>query len=196
MILYTSGTTGKPKGAELTHANLSRNAEVSARTTCEIGAGDVVLGALPLFHSFGQTVEHERLAAGRRLPDAGAPIRPRRSAGDDPARRRHPLLRRADDVRGAAAPPRARELRHLGAAHLHHRRRLDAGRGPARLRAGLRRDRARGLRALGDLAGRLLQPPRPGAQAGLDRHPDRRGRDAGRRRGRQPGRRRARSARS
>jgi long-chain acyl-CoA synthetase len=56
VILYTSGTTGKPKGAELTHANLARNAEVSARTTSEIVAGDVVLGALPLFHSFGQTV--------------------------------------------------------------------------------------------------------------------------------------------
>jgi long-chain acyl-CoA synthetase len=56
VILYTSGTTGKPKGAELTHANLFRNADVSCRTTCEIGAGDVVFGGLPLFHSFGQTV--------------------------------------------------------------------------------------------------------------------------------------------
>ena len=56
VILYTSGTTGKPKGAELTHANLSHNAEVSSRTTCEIAAGDVVFGGLPLFHSFGQTV--------------------------------------------------------------------------------------------------------------------------------------------
>jgi long-chain acyl-CoA synthetase len=56
VILYTSGTTGKPKGAELTHHNLFRNADVSSRTTCEIGEGDIVLGALPLFHSFGQTV--------------------------------------------------------------------------------------------------------------------------------------------
>jgi len=56
VILYTSGTTGKPKGAELTHMNLLRNADVSSRTTCEVAAGDVVLGALPLFHSFGQTV--------------------------------------------------------------------------------------------------------------------------------------------
>jgi long-chain acyl-CoA synthetase len=56
VILYTSGTTGKPKGAELTHFNLSRNSDIAARTTCDISAGDVVLGALPLFHSFGQTV--------------------------------------------------------------------------------------------------------------------------------------------
>ncbi len=56
VILYTSGTTGKPKGAELTHQNLHRNADVSSRTTSEIAAGDVVFGGLPLFHSFGQTV--------------------------------------------------------------------------------------------------------------------------------------------
>ena len=56
VILYTSGTTGKPKGAELTHFNLSRNADIASRTTCEVKEGDVILGALPLFHSFGQTV--------------------------------------------------------------------------------------------------------------------------------------------
>jgi long-chain acyl-CoA synthetase len=56
VILYTSGTTGKPKGAELTHFNLARNSEISYLTTSEIKEGDVVLGALPLFHSFGQTV--------------------------------------------------------------------------------------------------------------------------------------------
>jgi long-chain acyl-CoA synthetase len=56
VILYTSGTTGKPKGAELTHFNLARNADISSRTTSNVKEGDVVLGALPLFHSFGQTV--------------------------------------------------------------------------------------------------------------------------------------------
>jgi long-chain acyl-CoA synthetase len=55
VILYTSGTTGQPKGAELTHANLDGNAAIVARTLTQVGPGDVVLGALPLFHSFGQT---------------------------------------------------------------------------------------------------------------------------------------------
>jgi long-chain acyl-CoA synthetase len=54
VILYTSGTTGTPKGAELTHANLRRNCEV-ARGLFDLGPNAVVLGALPLFHSFGQT---------------------------------------------------------------------------------------------------------------------------------------------
>ncbi|GAC1325390.1 MAG: long-chain fatty acid--CoA ligase [Thermoleophilaceae bacterium] len=54
VILYTSGTTGKPKGAELTHANMYRNAEV-ASTLADASEDDVLLGALPLFHSFGQT---------------------------------------------------------------------------------------------------------------------------------------------
>jgi long-chain acyl-CoA synthetase len=54
VILYTSGTTGKPKGAELTHSNLLKNTEV-IRDLADVSPDDVVLGALPLFHSFGQT---------------------------------------------------------------------------------------------------------------------------------------------
>jgi long-chain acyl-CoA synthetase len=54
VILYTSGTTGTPKGAELTHGNLTRNAEIS-RDLYDLDADAVTLGALPLFHSFGQT---------------------------------------------------------------------------------------------------------------------------------------------
>ena len=55
VILYTSGTTGQPKGAQLTHANLTRNAELTAETLLHAGPGDVVMGCLPLFHVFGLT---------------------------------------------------------------------------------------------------------------------------------------------
>jgi len=55
VILYTSGTTGTPKGAELTHANMRRNASVTATSLLGLGPDDVVMGCLPLFHSFGQT---------------------------------------------------------------------------------------------------------------------------------------------
>jgi long-chain acyl-CoA synthetase len=55
VILYTSGTTGTPKGAELTHDNLGSNVQAILDTLIQIQPDDVVLGALPLFHSFGQT---------------------------------------------------------------------------------------------------------------------------------------------
>jgi long-chain acyl-CoA synthetase len=55
VILYTSGTTGRPKGAELTHANLTRNAELTTTTLLRAGPDDVVMGCLPLFHVFGLT---------------------------------------------------------------------------------------------------------------------------------------------
>ncbi|PJE11274.1 long-chain fatty acid--CoA ligase [Mycobacterium sp.] len=55
VILHTSGTTGKPKGAMLTHGNLSRNADISVRTLIKTGPDDVVMGCLPLFHVFGLT---------------------------------------------------------------------------------------------------------------------------------------------
>jgi long-chain acyl-CoA synthetase len=55
VILYTSGTTGKPKGAELTHRNMSTNAATTVDTLINVGAEDVILGCLPLFHVFGLT---------------------------------------------------------------------------------------------------------------------------------------------
>ncbi|PBD02090.1 long-chain acyl-CoA synthetase [Streptomyces sp. OV198] len=54
VILYTSGTTGQPKGAELTHANLSRNCDIAGELV-QLTADDVIFGGLPLFHAFGQT---------------------------------------------------------------------------------------------------------------------------------------------
>jgi long-chain acyl-CoA synthetase len=54
VILYTSGTTGTPKGAELTHHNILRNVAVSVGLF-GLDERAVTLGALPFFHSFGQT---------------------------------------------------------------------------------------------------------------------------------------------
>jgi long-chain acyl-CoA synthetase len=56
VILYTSGTTGQPKGAELTHSNMVHNALLANRLF-GLHPHDVHLVALPLFHSFGQTVQ-------------------------------------------------------------------------------------------------------------------------------------------
>ncbi len=67
VILYTSGTTGKPKGAELTHANLERNVEVAVELL-RLDSQSVLLGALPLFHAFGQTCGmNAAVAAGATL---------------------------------------------------------------------------------------------------------------------------------
>ena len=56
VILYTSGTTGQPKGAELTHSNMTHNALLANRMF-GLHPHDVHLTVLPLFHSFGQTVQ-------------------------------------------------------------------------------------------------------------------------------------------
>lgn len=57
VILYTSGTTGQPKGAELTHTNMLLNAVGGARLHGRPEEHDVHLVTLPLFHSYGQTVQ-------------------------------------------------------------------------------------------------------------------------------------------
>jgi long-chain acyl-CoA synthetase len=56
VVFYTSGTTGKPKGALLTHLNLVMNTIVNVFDIHDLHPDDVVMGCLPLFHTFGQTV--------------------------------------------------------------------------------------------------------------------------------------------
>jgi long-chain acyl-CoA synthetase len=55
VILYTSGTTGAPKGAELTHRNILCNIRAGIQVL-RISGDDVIFGGLPLFHSFGQVM--------------------------------------------------------------------------------------------------------------------------------------------
>ncbi|MDQ4084628.1 MAG: long-chain fatty acid--CoA ligase [Actinomycetota bacterium] len=58
VILYTSGTTGKPKGAELSHSNMVMNVLTGHRLFGSlVSEPDIHLVTLPLFHSFGQTVQ-------------------------------------------------------------------------------------------------------------------------------------------
>jgi long-chain acyl-CoA synthetase len=56
VILYTSGTTGQPKGAELSHSNLMMNALTCNRLFSSEPGTDTHLLTLPLFHSFGSSV--------------------------------------------------------------------------------------------------------------------------------------------
>jgi long-chain acyl-CoA synthetase len=65
VILYTSGTTGKPKGAELTHSNLLLNCSLVVPRLLPLGPDDVALATLPLFHSFGQTcIQNAMISVG------------------------------------------------------------------------------------------------------------------------------------
>lgn len=55
LLQYTGGTTGVPKGAVLTHANLSVNAMQVNAVDPRQDAPDIILGALPFFHVFANT---------------------------------------------------------------------------------------------------------------------------------------------
>ena len=142
VILHTSGTTGEPKGAMLTHRNLSRNAEVSVRTLIETGPGDVVMGCLPLFHVLAH-LRADQFGARRYDADALAPVPPGQGSRGYRARRRHGFPGCADDVFGAARcgrPGHARIDAQSESLRLRWRGAARPGRPPAsgRLRSGCR----------------------------------------------------------
>lgn len=72
VILYTSGTTGKPKGAELTHFNVYCNSQYNSERTFSLWPdeinvmkpGHVAIACLPLYHTFGQTNVHNTTLFG------------------------------------------------------------------------------------------------------------------------------------
>jgi long-chain acyl-CoA synthetase len=53
LLLYTSGTTGQPKGAAISHASLALHTAILSQRVLGLGPDDRVLGVLPLTHSYG-----------------------------------------------------------------------------------------------------------------------------------------------
>jgi long-chain acyl-CoA synthetase len=66
LILYTSGTTGAPKGVRLSHGNLAANTQ-AIQAVLPIQADDVAMSVLPLYYAYGQSVLHTHLSAGATL---------------------------------------------------------------------------------------------------------------------------------
>ena len=134
-----------------------------------LGADTAALVALPLFHAFGMTVMHNAvLAVGGTLV-----LLPRFSAGAAAA-----LIARHRVTFFGGVPTMYIALLHeagpgrpVRPAVVRLRRRAHAGRGDGRLRAPLRRVPPRGLRPVGDVAGRQLHRPGPAPNAGSIGYP-------------------------
>ncbi|MCU7809192.1 MAG: long-chain fatty acid--CoA ligase, partial [Candidatus Thiodiazotropha sp. (ex Semelilucina semeliformis)] len=65
-IIYTSGTSGSPKGVTLTHGNLNSNID-SILGYLSLSSRDSILNVLPFFYSYGNSILHTHLVVGARL---------------------------------------------------------------------------------------------------------------------------------
>jgi len=171
VILYTSGTTGTPKGAELTHTNMVLNARVSAQLF-SLNESDAFLGALPLFHSFGQTCAmNASISAGASLV-----LLPRFDPGAALALIEHEnisVFAGVPTMYGAMLESPAREQ------YSHASLRLCASGGSSLPVELLRRFEAafgcailEGYGLSRDLTGGIVQPPQPRTKGRYDWHAD------------------------
>ena len=104
VILYTSGTTGQPKGAELTHANLTSNVEVLSTDLMELTPRRRDLRRAPVVPLVRADLHPQRCGLLGCEPEPAAEIRPDAGPAAPGRAPRDGLRRGADDVRGSARP--------------------------------------------------------------------------------------------
>ena len=151
--LYSSGSTGAPKGTVHLHSSLVQTAELYAKPILGIREDDVVFSAAKLFFAYGLgngltfplAVGATAVLMAERPTPAAVFARLRRAPADD-------LLRRPHAVRRAAREPRPAEARRARAAPLHVGRRGAAGRDRPALDRALRSRDSRRPRFDGDAA--------------------------------------------
>ena len=123
-IQFTSGTTGAPKGATLTHRNIVNNA-ISCARTMRLQPGEALCIPVPLYHCFGMVLGNLAAAAyGVAMVFPGETFDAGETLAALDAERCNAVHGGADDVRGHAGPSGLPALRPLGHADRDH------GRGP------------------------------------------------------------------
>ncbi len=187
MLQYTGGTTGTPKGAMLTHANIWANVvqtESWTNPSYILGGNERYLVVIPVLPHLRVLGLHDGGAADRRAADHPSEVRARGGAGLDPRLPADLFSGGADRVRLAAEPSEGRRVRPRARAPVQQRRRAVPGRGDGGVRAPHRPAAERRLRPVGNVAGHALDAAARAPQDGhhrpavpRHRHEDRRRRN-------------------
>ena len=130
-IQFTSGTTGTPKGATLTHHNIVNNGYFIGEAM-RLTADDRLCIPVPYYHCFGMVLGNLACVThGSCMVSPAEGFDPRGDARGGRGRGLHRAPRRADHVHRHARSSRVRAFRSEHAAHRHHGRLALSGRGDA-----------------------------------------------------------------